>query len=65
MYLGTPGLASAPQVNTYPADGLLPGFRFPDILDTYGQDKYVVLTVDCIFAGDDAQGGCSGSADPP
>jgi len=61
MYLGTPGLASAPQVNTYPADGLLPGFRFPDILDTYGQDKYVVLTVDCIFAGDDAQGGCSGA----
>jgi len=74
LYRGNPGLTSTPEVNRYPADGLLPGFRFPDIIDTFGQDKYVILTVDCSYADgidndgdgdvdedDEVQGGCSGA----
>lgn len=47
LRLGTPGLGSAAEVNTYPTSGLLPGFRHPDIIDTYGAGKYVVVTADC------------------
>jgi len=74
MYRGNPGLTSTPEINTYPADGLLPGFRFPDITDTFGQDKYIVLTVDCMYPDgidndgdgdidepDEVQGGCTGA----
>ncbi|RLE27354.1 MAG: hypothetical protein DRJ65_03105 [Acidobacteria bacterium] len=47
LYLGNPGLVSSPQVNTYPTDGLLPGFIFPDIIDNFGQDQFVVITRNC------------------
>jgi hypothetical protein len=57
-YLGTPGLASSPEINDYPADGLLSGFRFPDILDTFGLHNYVLLTTDCVVNGTN---GCPGT----
>jgi photosystem II stability/assembly factor-like uncharacterized protein len=47
MFLGDPGLANGPEVNTYPTDGLLPGFIFPDIIDNFGQDRFVVITRNC------------------
>jgi hypothetical protein len=55
LMLGTPGLAGSAQVNTYPTSGLLPGFRHPDIIDTFGAGKYVVVTTDCT----PGQNGCS------
>ncbi len=61
MYLGGPGLGGDPEVNTYPADGLLPGFRFPDIIDNFGQDQFVVITRNCTFSGPNAQNFCSGT----
>ena len=33
--------------NSYPPDGLLPGFKFPDIIDRFGANGYVLLTRDC------------------
>ena len=33
--------------NSYPPDGLLPGFKFPDIIDRFGGSNYVLLTRDC------------------
>ncbi len=33
--------------NSYPQDGLLPGFKFPDIIDRFGPNGYVLLTRDC------------------
>ncbi|MCK5378351.1 MAG: hypothetical protein KAJ78_03060 [Acidobacteria bacterium] len=47
LRLGAPGLTSGPEVNTYPTSGLLPGFRHPDIIDTFGAGEYVVITSDC------------------
>lgn len=41
------GMTGGGQINTYPAGGLLPGFNFPDIMDTFGDGKFVMLTVDC------------------
>ncbi len=38
---------SAISANSYPPDGLLPGFIFPDIIDRFGTDQYVLLTRDC------------------
>jgi hypothetical protein len=61
MYRGNPGLTSAPEINTYPADGLLRGFRPPDIVDTYGANQFVVLTRNCTPSGPNAEGGCSGA----
>jgi hypothetical protein len=75
MWHGTPGMgAGFTDVNTYPADGLFPGFRFPDIVDTFGAGKFVAVTVDCgyedgvdndgdgdVDEDDEVQGGCSGS----
>ena len=74
MYLGPPGMAGSPEVSTYPADGLVEGFRFPDILDVFAPGKYVVITADCMYPDgvdndgdgeidedDEVQGGCSGA----
>jgi hypothetical protein len=47
MFLRNPGDTGGGQINTYPADGLLPGFAFTDIVDTFGDRQYVVLTRDC------------------
>ena len=47
MLLRNPGATGGGQINTYPADGLLPGFAFADIVDTFGDRQYVVLTRDC------------------
>ena len=33
--------------NSYPQDGLLPGFKFPDIIDRFGANGYVLLTRNC------------------
>ena len=55
LMLGAPGLAGSGQVNTYPTSGLLPGFRHPDVINTFGDGKYVVITRDCT----PGQNGCS------
>jgi len=74
MWHGSPGMTGSAEVNSYPADGLFPGFRFPDIVDNWGSGNYVAVTVDCkypdgidndgdgdIDEGDEVQGGCSGA----
>lgn len=43
---GMTGGGSLPNAS-YPADGLLPGFRFPDIVDRFGATGHVLLTRDC------------------
>ena len=64
MWHGGPGMSPYSEVNNYPDDGLFPGFRFPDILDTFGPGDYVALTVDCTVPGDDDDdNGCSGAND--
>lgn len=73
LLLGPPGSVGSSQVNTYPADGLLRGFRYPDTIDTFGTDSYVVITRDCVGPdgidndgdgdvdeADEVEGGCSG-----
>lgn len=47
LWLRAAGLGAGGEVNTYPADGLLPGFRPPDILDRFGDGQYVILTLNC------------------
>ena len=45
-----PGMAGGGSVTDpadYPADGLLPGFIFPDILTRFGDASYAMITVDC------------------
>lgn len=44
-----PGMVGggAIPLNSYPADGLLPGFKFPDIIDRFGANGYVLLTRNC------------------
>ena len=74
LYRGNPGLTSTPEINTYPADGLLSGFRFPDIIDSFGLHQFVIVTTDCRYADgidndgdgaidepDEIDGGCSGA----
>ena len=62
MYRGNPGLTSTPEINTYPADGLLPGFVPPDIVDTYGPNQFVLLTSNCtVPAPPNPPNGCSGA----
>ena len=45
--LANNGLALPAQINNYPADGVIRGFRFPDILDQFGPNQFVLLTRNC------------------
>jgi uncharacterized repeat protein (TIGR01451 family) len=59
----------------YPADGIVPGFIFPDVLHRFGNASYALITVNCIFGpdgidndgdgtvdeADEIDGGCSGT----
>ena len=56
MFLGPPGMAGSPEINTYPADGLIDGFHYPDVLDVFGPGQYAVITSDCT----PGEGGCPG-----
>lgn len=70
---GLSGGGAVADPASYPADGLLPGFIFPDILDRFGAAQYVLLSSDCftfpngldddgdgaIDEGDETQG-CTG-----
>ncbi len=44
-------------VINYPATGLPPGFRFPDVLARWGDKKYAMITTDCTVGS----GGCTGA----
>ncbi len=44
---GLAGGGGLADPGSYRADGLLPSFRFPDVLDRWGANSYVVLTNDC------------------
>ena len=76
VFLANQGLGAPAQINTYPADGLVGGFRFPDVLARFANNSYVLLTTDCgpNFANgvdddgdgfvdeiDETGGGCSGT----
>jgi photosystem II stability/assembly factor-like uncharacterized protein len=54
-----PGMAGGGAIpsTSYPTDGLLPGFKFPDTIDRFGATAYVVLTTDCTAGSN----GCSGT----
>jgi uncharacterized repeat protein (TIGR01451 family) len=58
----------------YPADGIVPGFIFPDVLHRFANASYALITADCAFADgidsdgdgmideqDEVNGGCSGT----
>lgn len=73
LLLGPPGSVGSSQVNTYPTDGLLRGFRFPDTVANFGTDSFVVITRDCtppdgidddgdgdVDEDDEVEGGCTG-----
>jgi photosystem II stability/assembly factor-like uncharacterized protein len=47
LFLRGAGLVGGGEISTYPADGLLGGFQFPDIIDNFGDKKYVLLTTNC------------------
>lgn len=45
-----PGMVGGGSVNDpadYPADGLLPGFIFPDVVTRFDADSYAIITRDC------------------
>ncbi len=63
LFLGTTGMATSTQVNTYPGNvpagattapsgGVLTSFNFAESMDTWGNDAYAVLTVDNGAFGD-------------
>lgn len=56
---GMAGGGSLPNAS-YPADGLLPGFRFPDIVDRFGATGHVLLTRDCSPGVNGCPGGNGG-----
>jgi photosystem II stability/assembly factor-like uncharacterized protein len=60
LFVATPALAIASEIAAYPEDGLIPGFRFPDILDQYGDNLYVLITRDCTPGQRGCPGGDSG-----
>lgn len=47
LQIGIPALAITSEIGVYPADGLIPGFGFPDVLDQFGPNDYVLITRDC------------------
>lgn len=47
LYAGLPGLTFSGELDGYPVDGLIPGFRFPDVLDQFGEFFLVLITHDC------------------
>lgn len=48
LFLGPPGMSGSAEVNSYPPDGLIPGFSFPDVLDEFGSTgQYVIATQNC------------------
>lgn len=57
---GMVGGGSIP-LNSYPPDGLLPGFKFPDIIDRFGANGYVLLTVNCTSGTNGCPGTNSGN----
>jgi photosystem II stability/assembly factor-like uncharacterized protein len=60
LYAGIPGLGLSGEISTYPADGLIPGFRFPDVLDQFGENLYVLITRDCTPGVGDCPGANGG-----
>ena len=44
---GMVGGGSVNDPGDYPADGLLPGFIFPDIITRFAPDSYAIITRDC------------------
>jgi len=48
LFVAAPGMVAANEVNTYPP-GFLAGFRFIDILDTFGDRRYVLVTTSGVF----------------
>jgi RTX calcium-binding nonapeptide repeat (4 copies)/HYR domain len=47
FFLSAPGNVGETQINTYPADGLTPGFNFNESMARFGTNSYVVLMNDC------------------
>ena len=48
MFLRGQGMVGGGQINTYPP-GVLPGFRFIDIVDRFADKQYVVVTTSGVF----------------
>jgi hypothetical protein len=57
-----PDLTGGGQIpaNSYPESGLIPGFRFPDVIDRFGTNSYVLITRDCTPGMNGCPAGSSG-----
>ncbi|MGE0131476.1 MAG: HYR domain-containing protein [Blastocatellales bacterium] len=62
------GMAGGGNLNDpadYPADGIVPGFIFPDVLHRFGNASYALITTDCIFGNDGIDNDGDGTIDEP
>lgn len=57
LYTAASGMLGSSEVGTYPADGLLTSFNTDESFASFGNGRYVALTVDC----SPGFGGCPGA----